>query len=522
MIQIFDMTSLITEYLLINNKYGTLKENIKNQTDYKREFHNSYIIIDNLKQKINDRLIQILPTQSREKRALINALGSIIKSITGNLDHDDAERIDNNIDMLKQNQNDLKISLNKQMTLLSKSIDNFQEIIKNVSHNQEILEYRVNQIIETINKVEIKEANLFEFFRIHMILSQITTFYQNIYDILENIETAISFAKLNTFHNTIVNTNEFLVELRSLNQKLTFEKLPFEPTSENILNIENTLEIRSYVKNKEIVFVIEIPLVEKQNYNLFQLFPLPTRHDKYFKIIVPNFEYLLINDKNFGYSNQPCKRILFNEFLCSHIHSENFYKNIPCEVQLLRYEHNISNCNSLYIDFDNIQLQNIDDNKWILVTNSDVIGIETCVNTQNKVLFNGTYLLELSFPCSLRLGDIVIKTYKNIKHNFQNIPLPNINNNLTHKVLHKQVKLLNLNNINLNKLNKLQEEINFQKSENYKLLHNSTLYYNKTSIWTVLLYVILCIIISFFMWKYLRPIYLKLKRNEKSQNNIII
>lgn len=521
MIQIFDMTNLITEFLSINNKYGTLKENIKNRTDYKKEFHNSYIIIDNLKQKINDRLNQILPTQTREKRALINALGSIIKTITGNLDQDDAERIDNNIDILKQNQNDLKISLNKQMTLLSKSIDNFQETIKNISHNQEILEYRVNQIIETINKVEIKETNLFEFFRIHMIFSQITTFYQNIYDILENIETAISFAKLNTFHNTIVNTNELLAELRLLTKKLTFEKLPFEPTSENILKLENTLEIRSFVKNKEIVFVIEIPLVEKLNYNLFQLFPLPTKHDKYFKIIVPNFEYLLINERNFGYSNQPCKRISLNEFLCNHIHSENFYKNIPCEVQLLRYEHNISNCNTLYIDIDNMQLQNIEENKWILVTNNDIIGIETCVNTQNNVLFNGTYLLELSFPCSLKLGDIVINTYKNVKHNFQNIPLPNIDNNLTHKVLYKQVKLLNLNNINFNKLNKLQEEITFQKSENSKLFNNR-IYYNKTSIWTVLLYVILCIIISFLIWKYLWPIYLNFKRNENNQNDNIV
>ena len=91
------------------------------------------------------------------------------------------------------------------------------------------------------------------------------------------------------------------------------------------------------------------------------------------------------------------------------------------------------------------------------MTNKDIVGIETCENSQNNILFNGTYLLELSFPCSLKIGDIIIKSYKSIKHTFQNVPLPSININLTHKTLYKKAKLLNLNNINFNKLNKLQE-----------------------------------------------------------------
>ena len=47
----------------------------------------------------------------------------------------------------------------------------------------------------------------------------------------------------------------------------------------------------------------------------------------------------------------------------------------------------------------------------------------------------------------------MIIIYFCIKHTFQNVPLPNININLTHKTLYKKVKLLNLNNINFNKLN---------------------------------------------------------------------
>lgn len=407
------------------------------------------------------------------------------------------------------------------MNLMSKSINTFQETVKNISHNQEILELRINQLIEVINNVQIQETNLFEFFRIHMVFTQITSFYQNIYDILEKLEVAVSFAKINTFHNAIVNKNDLLSELQYISNELSQEKLPFEPNSENILKIENSLEISSYVKNNEVIFIIQIPLVERVNYNLFRLFPLPTRNEKFYKIIVPNFEYLLINERNFGYSNQPCKRINFNEFLCSHMHSENFDKITPCEVRLLRYESDVSNCNPLYVDIEDMQLQNIDDNKWILVTNKDIVATETCQNSQNNILFNGTYLLELSFPCNLKIRDVIIKSYKNTKQTFQNVPLPNLSYNLTHKTLYKEVKLLNLNNVNFNKFDKLQEEINAQKQENSKLL-NESIYYEKTSIWTVLLYIILSLLILYVLGKYLWPIIIHKSKKVVQEENIVI
>ena len=58
----------------------------------------------------------------RIKRGLINGLGSIIKSISGNLDQNDAEKYDNLIDQLKnnqkilQNQNEQIIKNEKQLT----------------------------------------------------------------------------------------------------------------------------------------------------------------------------------------------------------------------------------------------------------------------------------------------------------------------------------------------------------------------------------------------------------------------
>lgn len=157
----FDLTEITKEFSDINLKYDLLQETMNNATSYKAEFHNSFVITNNLRQKIDTQLNQILPTRIRTKRALINALGSLIKTVTGNLDQEDAIRIDHNVDILKTNQNNLKLALDKQTTLLSKAMSNFQETIKDVSHNQIVLESRIKQIIEVINQVDIEETNLF-------------------------------------------------------------------------------------------------------------------------------------------------------------------------------------------------------------------------------------------------------------------------------------------------------------------------------------------------------------------------
>ena len=51
------------------------------------------------------------------KRGLFNPLGTFIKSITGNLDQNDAEQIDAKIKQLQDNQNKIKIDAINQITL---------------------------------------------------------------------------------------------------------------------------------------------------------------------------------------------------------------------------------------------------------------------------------------------------------------------------------------------------------------------------------------------------------------------
>lgn len=520
-IQIFDLNGLIDNFDAINKQYDSLKSTLSNSI-LLAEFNNSYLITDNLKQKIEEQFYQIFPMNNRVKRGLINGLGSIIKTITGNLDQEDAHRIEKNIKVLRKNQYNLKFAIIKQTSLLNDSINTFQNLVKNISKNQNALYKQINNVIIAVNSITNKEMKYVGSFKTYVVLMQITTFYQSIYDTFAKIEIAITFAKLNTFHNAIVSTGDLLNELKLINTQLSSSKLPFEPTIENKLKLKNALEISSFVKNKEIVFVIEIPLVEKEKYDLYQLFPLFVKHDQYFKTIIPNFDYVLINDYKYGHSHMPCKRIINDDFLCNHIQCKSFITNVPCEIQLLRYSHNVTDCNVIFSKIDNVEIQNIDNNKWVLTTNTEIIASEVCEKSQPKVLLKGTNLIELTSKCQLKVEDIMLKTYNNIKHNYESIPLPHININISNKNVYNNVKLLNLNNVHFEKLNELQKEISLQKIENSRLLHTNPIYYSRTSIWTVLLYVFLCLIIMYLLFKYLRPIIQSRKKDNKKNNEIII
>lgn len=524
-IQIFELNIVINEFNELKNKFNLLKNAFNTTNDYMNEFRNSYIIINNLETKIDEQISQILPKNPiRHKRGLINGLGSIIKSITGNLDQSDAERIDSNINILKENQNDLKIVLNNQMSILEKSINTFRDTIKNISLNQDILKTKIYQTIKIIENVELKQTTISEVLQVHMILSQIALFYQNIYNILERIETAITFAKLRTFHNAIMNPEYLLTEMQLISKHLINEKLPFKPIKENMLNIENCLEIKSYIKDQQVIFIIEIPLVSKTPYELYQLYSLPVLRENKFQMIVPNFNYLLINDYNFGIFNEKCNEIVSNQYLCKNIHIQKFNNdNIPCEVQLFKYNKNITNCKITFVDID-FDIQNINHNTYILVSKHEVIATETCKEHINRIIFKGTHLIELNKDCELKIKDIVLKSYTNSVTSFQMIPLPNIVLNVNeskHKPIYDNVKLFNLNNIHLNKIDDLQKQINIQKENNDLFL--KPIHFNTISIWTILLYIILILIFLYICKRYLWPkisnYFIKNKRNQNIHLN---
>ncbi|XP_050315541.1 uncharacterized protein LOC126750082 [Anthonomus grandis grandis] len=277
-IQIYDINPIISQYLIMQKTIYDLEKNIENCSLYKKEYFNSYNLASTLKEKIKNQILQINPfsLKTREKRGLINGLGSIVKSITGNLDNEDAQRYDSAITSIMQNENNIKLLMQEQITIIDNSNKLFQKLSKNLTSNQNILESQIKEIqieVQRLNKISFEDKH---FFLLQTILSHATTFLQEMYDVLEDLQIAITFSKLNTFHPSIISPKDLFKEIQLISTSLTSGKLPFDPTFKNVFLFEKVLNIKSYAKENKVIFIIEMPIVEKNSYLLYHLYPLPT------------------------------------------------------------------------------------------------------------------------------------------------------------------------------------------------------------------------------------------------------
>lgn len=87
----------------------------------------------------------------RYKRGLINGLGSVIKSITGNLDHDDAVSYTRAISILQKNQEHLRSSFIRGISLNQHLIQSYNLTISTIVNNQYKIFTQINEVTREIN-----------------------------------------------------------------------------------------------------------------------------------------------------------------------------------------------------------------------------------------------------------------------------------------------------------------------------------------------------------------------------------
>lgn len=135
-------------------------------------------------------------------------------------------------------------------------------------------------------------------FLINVALHQLNISFQTIYNTLDQIEVAITLSRLNILHNSLLDPNDLLTEIKKINIFLFKAKLPYEPIMQNLLLFEQILEITSFSSGNKIVFAIKIPIVESSAYDYYRLYPIPVPDHEAFRVIIPLTKYLALNEQH--------------------------------------------------------------------------------------------------------------------------------------------------------------------------------------------------------------------------------
>lgn len=446
------------------------------------EVGNFAIITEFLFEEINRKLNQLIPN-SRTKRGLINGLGSIFKSITGNLDNEDGQRIEQHLQNLDKNQLTLKQIMESQITLTTKAIEKFESSVTNLTTNQIVLRSRILQLEQALKN---QKLELYHRIQFNNVYTQINLMAQSILQILETLEEAVTFAKINVMHPSIIEPEDLLDSLLQINK---YVNLPLPVVKEQILNFEALIAIKAYWKKTKINFILEVPITDTTQYNLYHLYSCPMLHqNNTFQLIIPNQKYLILSDQYYSSSNELCK-LIDNYFYCNNLDLINLETNQPCEVQLLLAKRPYSNCQINLIRLASQKIQTLEFNQLLVINPSDQQITFNCKDlSETRILTFGTYIVTNQKDCIIQISNKKFAHVQTDILNQKDIYIPELDYKVNASYNY-EIKNISLSQTNLDDLHIIKYKLE-QSKQNLNLI-DSTAHWYQPSLWTILLYVTL-------------------------------
>lgn len=287
----------------------------------------------------------ILGQQNRRtKRGLIDAGGSILKTLFGTLDSGDAEKFNDAINEVQSDENKLAHLMKDNIHVIKSTITTFNSTISRVkeneirlNHNLNIIEKSFEQISNSNEKLEIKT-------RLNSMANAIESIMMTLSFDIDDINNAILFSKLNILHPTVLNPYQLYTELEQNKNKLPKHcDLPVSLSLQNVHELIDISRLISYYQFNKVVIILKIPLVIPQTYNLYNTVPFPVPYDiskpDTFALIIPNKSYLAITSDRMFYSHinnlDKCKVVENKCFVCPLESVMSTIANPICETVLL-------------------------------------------------------------------------------------------------------------------------------------------------------------------------------------------
>lgn len=132
---------------------------------------------------------------------------------------------------------------------------------------------------------------------------------------LEDIVNSILFAKSNTLQPSVITPKQLYIELSNNIRHVSRNKeLVISLDLNNIHVILNLSSTLCYSLDNKIIFIVKIPLVNLNDYNLYKVLPVPTPHKvenpNSYSLITPTKQYIALNRDKSTYfmldSLEPC------------------------------------------------------------------------------------------------------------------------------------------------------------------------------------------------------------------------
>lgn len=358
---------------------------------------------------------------SRRKRGLVNAVGSLSRWLFGTLDNDDRSRINGYIETLKKNDGNLHSALLKQQSVLQEMTEKYATSFAKLADNQLTLQSQINTLTRELNEL----LSFEQAFSLTVIIDNLILQLQAIQNLLNNVYTAVSFAKLNVLHTSIIEPEQLKAIIFKLNKIYQDREIPL---LNSLMNYYNLFSSQILIKGDILIFKIHTPIVTKP-YNIFQLYPVPISGH----MIIPEQPFLLLDEKDYWTTIEECPEIE-NFYYCKHF---LLHKKQPCLVDIIKKGQN--SCTSMNVQFSESSITQINSHQVLIIPKKPTI-------IQGQCEANGIF--EVSKPsivtlenCNVIIEGRQFQTEGTLHDDFV-FELPKLKSSTTNtKVLSSTVKL---------------------------------------------------------------------------------
>lgn len=420
----------------------------------------------------------------RNKRALINVLGSAIRFITGNLDQNDLNEINSNLNALFTNQEKIVKQVSKYSSFANHITDRYCKDL-------DIIKENINTSFAAITKIsdKLNEDLLIQY---NILISQ------KLLDTIYMIQRLVSFAFNNLTDLEVISTDE-------LKEILNHLKLVYK--TEELLKLDSThlFKLIEFSKMKVIsvgniiTCILYIPILNPNPYSYQRVYPLP---DTDSKLLLPPAKYRLSSIHEELWTEEQCA-LFENQILCA---------NKPQESECALSDSNYAkHCNSIIAKNNYKLFVRLRNDKILAICKEQFKVVEECSGRLYHFTISNNALISSKDNCKIMINNI---TYDNTFNNFT-YDAPKL-----YKHNFKFVnKYINLEQKHLDDLSIIKEEAK-DLNENIEL--HPLLHVAHISV-TLVLFVTLCIIsiiVYLYRRKFIHVFHVNLKKREIEENAI--
>ena len=239
---------------------------------------------------------QHFKTSTRKRRGLIDGVGYVANSLFGILDQQFANQYQKDISLIRENQKHLATLWRNQTSVVEAEYNLLKRTEDTINKQHKIINQHLNNLsnaVNSMNKDIIHEELMNELALLGIIANNMLTKLKSIQDTLIDTITDIHHGVYNIH---LLSPEQLRNELNIISGQLGRDlSLPTENIQTEIDKIYHLLKVKARATQEYLIFEIKIPLVSRDNYDLYRLLSIPQKIGNKTATIVPVSDYIAIN-----------------------------------------------------------------------------------------------------------------------------------------------------------------------------------------------------------------------------------